>query len=81
MSIKAILLRYISRFAECIYKEIGSRFDVNMKKYNEDDANCCVMCRLGQYLVRLGSYAMRLTSVVLRQNNYICANAILSFVM
>ena len=41
----------------------------NMKKYNEDDMNYRVMCRLRQYLVKLGNYAMRLTSVVLKENN------------
>ena len=48
-------------FAEHIYR---IRFDENMKKYNEDDVNYCVMCRL---IVKFGSYAMRLTSVVLRE--------------
>ena len=41
--------------------------DENMKKYNEDDVNYYIMCRLRQYLVKLGNYIMRLTSVVLRE--------------
>ena len=40
-----------------------------MKKYNEDNVNYCVMCRLRQYLVELGNYGIRLTLVVLRENN------------
>ena len=35
--------------------------DENMKKYDEDDVNHSIMCRLRQYLVELGNYAMRLT--------------------
>ena len=54
-------------FRPRIFKEKGSRFDENMKKYN--DVDYCVMCRSRQYLVKLGNYAMRLTSVVLKENN------------
>ena len=33
-------------FRSRIYRGKGSRFDENMKKYNEDGINYCVMCRL-----------------------------------
>ena len=43
--------------------------DENMKKYNEDDVNNFIMCKLRQNFVKLGNYVMRLMSVVLTQNN------------
>ena len=43
--------------------------DENMKKYDEDDVNYCIMSKLRQHFVKLGNYVMRLTSVVLRENN------------
>ena len=43
--------------------------DENMKKYNKDDVNYCIMSKLRQHFVNLGNYVMRVTSEILRENN------------
>ena len=64
-----IKLPVMVQTAKCTYREKRRwlTHDENMKKYNEDNVNYCIMSKLRQHFVKLGNYVMRLMSVALRE--------------